>query len=367
MDRNPRERHGATRERRSNKPHRLLKTKLFFGSLAATATLASMAIERDPNPVSALNDMSLAVLDIIGSNTCPEGPDEIQRSGLINRLMAVDYNIGEAYTEALNAGLTFADPTLVNEELATFPDAQAATQLVSAYTEENFGFAMQLEAPSELFASDEARTRYSQNLRNFTRYTSMLPRELLHNLDIDSVNVVDNSNYHQIKPGDIEPGSADNVRTPFTRRYINLHYELVGLPGTFIHEGMGHILQFKLCGVIPEKDDAFTEFNPVNFSYGQSGESHSPEFVSNYATTDLNEDFADTAESLASNAGTGVTNLRPWPEMPQAILNKTAVVMYRLDSLAPGSAAYLAEARLYFADMDCTVLENFLEAELSNC
>ncbi len=370
MHRTPRERQTVSRERRPSNTRRFESTKLFGKTillLAPIASLGSMALEREPNPVLAINNVSLDIIDFIEGNTCPKGPEELGRSELIGRLMAVDYDIHEAYAEALHAGLSFADPTEVEAHLAAVPDAQSAVDFVSAYTEENFGFGMELEAPVELFAGDEASSRFAQNLQHFTRYTSMMPRELLREIGLDSIHVVDNSDGFTIAPPNIEPGSARNERTPFTHRTMYLHHDLIGLPSTFIHEGFGHILQYKLCGTIPEQDEAFTRFNPEEFSYGQDDEAHPPEFVSDYATTNVHEDFAETAEEFASTAEFGVSNILPWSEMSPAVLNKTAVVMHRIDSLAPGAAAYMAEARLYFADLDCTVIEQFYRQDIPNC
>lgn len=321
---------------------------------SGAVTAAEMIETKDPNPISAAKNAGQRVLNNLELTDCPPIPADatiIQIRQEVNNPAIQNFN--EAKATARAQGMEFAEGPRPYAEMHDAKTPQEATEVVSGYMEQNYGFELELDMPADKQAGID-RERYNQALVGMISYTSLLPNQLIQAPDIPKVVITDL--YDQTKR-EVDGKTLGNSGqfNPETR-VVTLDINHVGDAVAFVHEALGHGVQRTVCGRAESRDDTrLSSQNPPGFSYTNSDASVLETAVEDvtatgYSKKTVGEDYAELAETFIT--GQNADYLQSVTDTPAD--NKLAIVLHDYDELVPGSSAYLNTARPWLRDMQRT-------------
>ena len=265
---------------------------------------------------------------------CPDGDLEQMQQKILAAETASG-SVAEQLEQAHRNGAEFVsrdDLSATEERLSQASGMQVKIDIVSDFTQRNFGFKT-VVTKKELAQMDPQVL--SPALESFVGYSSLFPTNLMQKIDLDAL---------QIKPKQPEGSTNGQYNTIADKMWIDATALLT--PSVFAHEAIGHGPHDTVCHGTYENDRSFPGLNPPGYEYtGSVKESwkvqNNPTVNTNqYGQTSMVEDVASTTQAyLTEDIQFTEKNI----DTPVAL--KVALILSRMDMLAPGSADALLAAR----------------------
>jgi hypothetical protein len=309
-----------------------------FGSGIALGTVAMQAVTGiniareidDPSIDKVVEILSRHNMDsfytITDIDACPSPTDPADISVMYESIER-QMNTPDAIAEKYN--LEFIDNDKLSQYITPLVDAptlQDATAVINEFTQSNMN--MTIHADGLYEHTDVQLFDYKQRIWTFMMIMREIPTTLLDELDITDVTITNNN---------------DGASGAFNRsnREVEFDINYLDSPSTVIHEILGHGVHHIVCNGVDFNDRSFASHNPPSYEYARDGwinTTPDPNYHPNrYATKSVGEDTASTTESYLVGAIT--TDLVE----PQSSLDrKVALILDRINLLAPGSAEYLS-------------------------
>jgi hypothetical protein len=268
---------------------------------------------------------------------CPELPAASVLDAMHDQLV-VGHNRRNPRDLAHELGVELTKTPPPIDEIAQSRTPAQATEVVSVFTQESFGFPVRLEYDGSKMNLEA----YKAQLTYFSVGTSLLPVALVRAAAVEEI-VITNLSEKKYKRGDDHVVTADMAMVGGHKIQLDANY--VGDPRTVTHEILGHALQASACSGL-RSDSAYTSFNPEGYAYkgdpAKSTHTVSDTIVgTSYAEKNEHEDFAEAAAQLATRseaAQKAISNDTPWS-------HKVNVVAERFNSIVPNSPKYFSSIR----------------------
>ncbi len=313
----------------------------------------SRKVTATPRPSLAQAKISANPITIPNKDFCPPAPSEARREEIRQSIEAAVTRpeAAEARSQAEARGLHFADPNETFTKVAAAQNSVDATAAVSEFTEANYGFSVSADFRSGMLSSAGLDV-YKGKLDLMTLMIGTLPEELLRGSNVSSIHIKPLLNEVPNSNGLRAAGTYNSSGENLGHGTVDLEMDYIDHPFVFIHEVIGHGINNSVCQGYMQNDTGYTQFNPTGFSY-TDGNDPSPEYTasvaaSNYGTTNSMEDEAELTRTFIT--GEDLARGKTYaPGDPKT--DKLAVLLDRIDNIAPGSVDYLAEMRPTFSHL----------------
>lgn len=337
-----------------NRHERIVRTlgkTVYILTISSLTFNVTIATEETPNPNPASvaarmldntkNDLQL----LTGQDLfCPPAPIEEFTNFNVAASNIDSHNLWIQQEAAKANGLSFIDKDTYNHDFDVIERASSSTAITEALNDfSTANFAVTTDTAGFGTHPDQIPplNEYRLSAMRFMWNLSLIPKEIIEKTHLTSI---------EIRP--LETENQPDTHPPVgmydpTNKKVTLDIRFIDDPNVFLHEVIGHGVNFTSCQGYPFNDRAIIDQNPSNYHYlGTDWFEHPNNPSVNFTRYGQTSDVEDTAEDTAAYLS-GLYSITP-DNLNTPLARKVITAMDNIDELAPGAAEYLRSIRNYY-------------------